>query len=130
MKEKKSWQRNTGGLKQHAINRSQEATKKVDHAIAILIQNNQAINFNSVSSIANVTKAYLYSNLQIRERIELLRNQQKLKTKPKTASLKVTDKSKNLILAAKDRRIKELELENRRLKEELKIALGKLYEHF
>jgi hypothetical protein len=34
----------------------------------------------------------------------------------------------SLLLAAKDRRIKELEQENQRLKEELKIALGKLYE--
>jgi cell shape-determining protein MreC len=33
-----------------------------------------------------------------------------------------------MLLAAKDRRIRELEQENQRLKEELKIALGKLYE--
>jgi cell shape-determining protein MreC len=33
-----------------------------------------------------------------------------------------------VLLAAKDRRIKELEAENRQLKEELKVARGKLYE--
>lgn len=130
MKEKTSWQRNTEGLKQYSINRSQEAIKKVDQAITILIKNKQTINFNSVSSVANVTKAYLYSNLEIRERIEALRNQQKQKGNSKPSSMKVTDKSKDTLLAAKDKRIKELELENRRLKEELKNALGKIYERF
>jgi hypothetical protein len=39
-----------------------------------------------------------------------------------------TDASKDLVILAKDRRIKELEAENRRLKEELKGALGKAYD--
>jgi hypothetical protein len=39
-----------------------------------------------------------------------------------------TDKTKDVLLAAKDRRIKALEAENRKLKEELKTAFGKLYE--
>ncbi|BCL81724.1 hypothetical protein ccbrp13_41890 [Ktedonobacteria bacterium brp13] len=39
-----------------------------------------------------------------------------------------TDKTKEVLLAAKDRRIKALEAENRQLKEELKITRGKLYE--
>jgi len=33
-----------------------------------------------------------------------------------------------VLLAAIDRRIKELEQENQRLKEELKMAIGKLFE--
>jgi cell shape-determining protein MreC len=33
-----------------------------------------------------------------------------------------------MLLAAKDRRIKQLEEENRRLQKELKVALGKQYE--
>ncbi len=39
-----------------------------------------------------------------------------------------TDASKDMLLAAKDRRIKQLEEENRRLQKELKVALGKQYE--
>ena len=39
----------------------------------------------------------------------------------------VTEKGKDVLLAAKQRRIEVLEAENRRLKEELRSALGKLY---
>ncbi len=39
-----------------------------------------------------------------------------------------TEGSREVLLVAKDRRIKELEVENRKLKEELKLARGKLYE--
>ena len=39
-----------------------------------------------------------------------------------------TNQTKDMLLVAKDRRIKALEEENRKLKEELKRAYGKLYE--
>jgi cell shape-determining protein MreC len=39
-----------------------------------------------------------------------------------------TEGSREVLLVAKDRRIKELEAENRQLKEELKVARGKWYE--
>jgi len=39
-----------------------------------------------------------------------------------------TDKTKEVLLEARDRRIKALEEENRKLKAELKEAYGKLYE--
>lgn len=37
-------------------------------------------------------------------------------------------KMHHVLLAAKDQRIKALEAENRKLKEELKVVYGKLYE--
>lgn len=39
-----------------------------------------------------------------------------------------TAKSKDIIIMAKDKRIKELEEENRKLKDQLEILRGKLYE--
>jgi len=39
-----------------------------------------------------------------------------------------TDASKDLLLLAKERRIKALEDEVRRLKKDLQVALGQLYE--
>ncbi len=40
-----------------------------------------------------------------------------------------TDASKDLVIRAKERRIKELEAQVQTLKRDLQVALGKLYEH-
>lgn len=58
--------RNTEGLKKHANKKSLLAKEKVDNAIQRLIKNHETINFNTVSIEANVTKAYLYNNKEIR----------------------------------------------------------------
>jgi len=121
-------QRNTTGLKAHARLRAEQTRQQVDQVIALLLRENKPINFNAVATAAGVTKAYLYSQPAIRERIEALR-QQHVQSQPRYSSPKTrTDASKDLLLAAKDRRIKQLEEENRRLQMELKIALGKQYE--
>jgi hypothetical protein len=39
-----------------------------------------------------------------------------------------TDVSRDLVILAKDRRIKALEAENQKLQQQLKVALGKAYE--
>jgi cell shape-determining protein MreC len=39
-----------------------------------------------------------------------------------------TGVAKDLVILAKERRIKELEEENRKLKQQLKVALGKAYD--
>lgn len=46
---------------------------KVDAAIQSLIKTKEQINFNSVSMEYGVSKAYLYKNQEISERIETLR---------------------------------------------------------
>jgi len=80
-----------------------------------------------------VTKSYLYARQDVRERIEVLRTQQGQErierqwTEHQQHQAR-TDKTKEVLLAAKDRRIRALEEENRRLKTELKVANGKLYE--
>lgn len=39
-----------------------------------------------------------------------------------------TSKSKDIIIMAKDKKIKKLELENKKFKEQLEVFWGKLYE--
>jgi hypothetical protein len=39
-----------------------------------------------------------------------------------------TDASRDLVIFAKDRRIKELEAENQKLQQQLKVALAKAYD--
>ena len=121
-------QRNTEGMEKHARQKSEETAKKVDKAIQRLIKAGEKINFNSVSLEAGVSKSYLYTHQEIKERIENLRKQQAAAPSPKQIKREMTDASKDIIIAAKNKRIKELEAENKRLKEELKILRGKLYE--
>ena len=126
----KTWERNTAGLVAHAQQRKEEKRQRVDEAITRLLREHKAINFNTVAKAAGVSKAYLYSQPQFRERIEVLR-QQELEQRVRERAVRPTgktDASKDLVILAKDRRIKELEAENSRLKKELQVALGKAYD--
>jgi len=124
-----TWERNVEGMKNHSQRRSQEARNRVDQAIFRLIRENKPINFNTIAQSADVTKSYLYTQSDIRARIEALRLSPVAPKQPRSPFFhERTEASKDLLLAAKDRRIKALEEENSRLKEDLKKALGKLYE--
>jgi len=119
---------NTKGLKEYAKQRSQMALDKVDKAIRELSLTEQKINFNSVSQFSGVSKTFLYNNEEVKKRIEELRDKQVSKTINQRAKYDKTSKSKDIIIMAKDKKIKELEEENKKLKEQLEILRGKLYE--
>jgi hypothetical protein len=127
---KKMWSRDTSGLAAHAKQRSVEKRKRVDEAIDRLLREQRTINFNSVAMAAGVSKAYLYGRSELRERIEALRQQQLEQGVRERMARPVgkTDASKDLLILAKERRIKELEAENRQLKKQLQVALGKAYD--
>ncbi len=127
----KTWKRNTTGMTAHANLRKEQKRKGVDDAIAALLREQKPVNFNSVAKAAGVSKAYLYSQPDLRERIEALRQQemeQAIRGRVDRPATGKTDASKDLVILAKDRRIKELEAENRKLQQQLKIALGKAYD--
>lgn len=126
----KTWERDTSGLMAHAKSRKEAKLKQVNEAITTLLHKHQVVNFNTVAKAAGVSKVYLYSQPLLRERIEALRQQEQTHAlrQQMTSPQGKTDASKDLVILAKDRRIKELEAENRRLKEELKGALGKAYD--
>lgn len=124
----KTWQRNTSGLAVHAKLRAEHKQQQVDQAIGKLLRENKPINFNAVATAAGVTKAYLYNHPELRDRIETLRASQMNHITPRRTLSERTEGSREVLLVAKDRRIKELEAENRQLKEELKVARGKWYE--
>lgn len=119
---------NTKGLKEYAKQRSQMALDKVDKAIRELSLTEQKINFNSVSQLSGVSKTFLYNNQEIKKRIEELRDKQVNRTINQRAKYDKTSKSKDIIIMAKDKKIKELEEENKKLKEQLEVLRGKLYE--
>ncbi len=126
----KTWERNTVGLVAHANLRKEEKHKRVEEAITRLLRDHQVVNFNSVATAAGVSKTYLYTQPLFRDRIEALRQQEREQTVRERAAHPTgkTDAAKDLVILAKERRIKELEEENRKLKQQLKTALGKAYD--
>jgi tRNA1(Val) A37 N6-methylase TrmN6 len=120
--------RNTDGLKAFAQKKKEATLQKVNEALQKLIKDKGKINFNSVSMESGVTKTYLYNNQEIRDRIETLRKQQEGLPSAKQVKRDMTDASKDVLIAAKNKRIRELENENKRLKEELLYLRGKIYD--
>lgn len=125
-----TWKRNTAGLAAHTQSRKEYKRKGVEDAIATLLREQKSVNFNTVAKAAGVSKAYLYSQPDLRERIEALRQQgmeQKVRQRATSPTGK-TEAGRDLVILAKDRRIKELEAENQKLKLQLKTALAKAYD--
>lgn len=121
--------RNTDGLKSYSKQKQLQTAKKVEVAIKLLIKEKGSINFSSVSERSEVSKAYLYQHLNIRERIEALRKQQQGLPSRKHIKNDMTESSKEVLLVAKNKRIKVLEDEVKRLKEQLMRLAGKLYDN-
>jgi len=125
----KTWERNTTGIAAHAQKRKEQKRKGVEEAITTLLREQKPVNFNTVAKVATVSKAYLYSQPDLRERIEALRQQgveQMVRERVRSSPGK-TDASRDLVILAKDRRIKALEEENHQLQRQLKTALAKAY---
>lgn len=57
------------GIKAHAKIKNKEAIDKVSKAIDKLKRKNKPINFETVSKEAGVSRATLYNNAQVKERI-------------------------------------------------------------
>ena len=126
----KTWERNTAGIAAHAQKRKEQKRKSVEEAIAALLREQKPVNFHTVAKRATVSKAYLYSQPDLRERIDALRLQeveQRVRERAVQPAGK-TDASRDLIILAKDRRIKALEAENEKLQQQLKVALAKAYD--
>lgn len=78
---------------------------------------------------SGVSKAYSYNNQGIREGIEALRKQQEGLSSPKQEKRQMNDANKDVLIAAKYKRIKKLVAENKHLKDELMHLRGKLYDN-
>ena len=105
--------RNTEGLKEFAEKKNQETIEKVNKAIDKLKRSKtKTINFKTVAEEAGVSKATLYNNDILKERILSLRAIQK---GVPNDSIVATPKDK---IKAKDDKIKQLYEEIKKLKED------------
>lgn len=117
-------------LKQVHKHRKAATTQKVDEAIKQLVRANKYINFNSVANESGVSKATLYNNVAIRERIEALRHQQSLAPTPKQVKREINESNKDALIESLRRKIKKLEGENKQLRDQLKVAYAEVYKRF
>lgn len=118
----------TKGLKKYAEEKTIKTLEKVDKAIREISLNGDKINFNSVTIVSGVSKTFLYKNKEVKSRIEDLRKKQVNSEINKRSKYDKTSKAKDIIISAKDKKIKELEEKNRKLEEQLEILRGKFYE--
>lgn len=120
--------RNTEAIVKIAKKKSDEVRNKVEKTIQRLILEGTVINFNVVKTEAGVSKSWLYSNLDIRKRIEEIRDKQKMSQKRiKSGSKDRSEASKDNIITALKERIKELDGENKKLRKESEILYGRVY---
>jgi len=117
----------TSNLKSSWSKRKEEAKKKALAAIREMQMKNELVNFNSVHKRSGVSKNYLYNELEIRKSIEECRQQETRMLIAKQAKYDKTTQSKDVIIQAKEKRITKLEEENRKLKHELEVLKGVLY---
>ena len=116
---------NTTKMLQHAKMRTEQAVNKVNVAISQLLQDNIAVNFNSVSAHAGVSKRFLYTHTDIKEKIINLRSQE-IPNKLQHSKASLNESSKDVIINRQKLKIKNLDEENSKLRRELQILYGKL----
>lgn len=109
-------------LKQLHAERKVKTEKKVDKAINDLVQKNKEINFNIVSKHSKVSKATLYKNNKIRNKIEELREQNR-----EIFVHKNKNDVKDALISSLKRKVNSLEKE-KMLKEEISVLYSRLYE--
>jgi len=107
--------------------RGADAQEKAILAIRLLQNSGEPVNFASVQKLSGVSKNFLYKNIEIRKEIEAIRAAAMDREQILQFRYQKTQKSKDVIIEAKDKRIAKLEKENEQLKREIDVLRGLLY---
>lgn len=118
---------NTEPLLRSIEDKKQKTKQKVESTIREMIKQKERINFNSVSAKSGVSKPFLYKHSEIRTRIETLRKQEENLESPKQVKRNMTEHSKDVIIASLRKKVKHLEEENKKLKEQIKVDWAAIY---
>ncbi|MGB3310359.1 MAG: DUF6262 family protein [Nodosilinea sp.] len=113
--------RSVEGLQRNAQKKRQETFERVEKGIQQLVKEKRVINFNTVAEASGVSKAWLYKESDIRDRIEQLRAQSSGSKKPPVKQ-RASDASKDALLKTMRERIKRLEAENKDLRRQNEVA--------
>jgi NADH:ubiquinone oxidoreductase subunit len=121
------WKRNTDGLQRSAHQKAEITKQRAEEAIARLIRERRPITFKGVAEAAQISTAWLYANKDIKERIIHLRSQQAPKAQiVLPAREQASNASKETMIAALQKRVKEQAAEIRELKRQLEVVYGQL----
>jgi predicted RNase H-like nuclease (RuvC/YqgF family) len=119
---------NIEGLRQAAQQKAQETRRRAEEAIALLLKQQHPINFKTVAETAQISTAWLYANAEMKMRILHLRSQQtpsaQVKIPPREQA---SSASKDGMIAALQKRIREQAEKIKELEKQLEVAYGPLY---
>lgn len=118
---------NTEPLLRSIEDKKQKTKQKVENTIRDMIKHKEKINFNSVSAKSGVSKPFLYKYSEIKTRIETLRKQEEKLDSPNQVKRNMTEHSKDVVIASLRKKVKQLEEENQKLKEQLKVDWAAIY---
>ncbi|MGG6237778.1 DUF6262 family protein [Nodosilinea sp. AN01ver1] len=117
-------QRNTEGLKSHAQGKREHTFERAEAGIRQLIKEGRPINFETVKEVSGVSRAWLYNQPELRQRIEQLRGQGQVKK-----TVPPQQKASNASNAAKVKtllqEVKKLRAENQGLRQHLEEVHGR-----
>lgn len=110
-----------------ARQKSNDTRRRAEEAIVLLLKERRTINFNTVAQTADCSTAWLYANEDIKQQIIHLRSQQmpqaQIKIPPREQA---SSASKETMIAALQKRVKEQAEEIKELKKQLEVAYGLL----
>lgn len=118
---------NQSGLQRSNTDRTQKARQKALEAIDGLKSEGVQVNFSTVSQRSGISRHFLYEDSETRKTIEEHRKNDVNNEINRRAKFDKTSKSKDVIIAAKNRRIAKLEEENKRLQAEVITLRGMIY---
>lgn len=116
---------NTVNMLEYSRLRTEQAINKFHVTISQMLKDNIPVNFNSVSDHAGISKRFLYSHADIKEKIIKLRS---LPTSKQFHSVKapLNESSKDVIISRQKLKIQSLNEEISKLRNELQMLYGKL----
>ncbi len=122
------WERNIDGLLASAKSKAAQTQQRAEDAIALLLKEKRLVNFKAVAQTAHISTAWLYANEDIKLRIIHLRAQQTPKAQVKIpVREQASNASKDAMIAALQKRVREQAEEIKELKKQLEVAYGHLY---
>lgn len=125
------WKRNIEGLRSSALKKAEATRQRAEEAIALLLRDQRPINFKTVAETAHISTAWLYANEDLKLRIIHLRTQQTSKPQVRIPPREqASNASKDVMIAALRKRVKEQEVEILELRRQLEVAYGQLYKQF
>lgn len=130
IRQAKPWARNVDGLRTAAQRKAEVTQQKAETALALLLKEQLPITFNAVAETAGISTAWLYGNEAIKQRIMHLRAQQMPKTQQKIPLREqASNASKDAMIAALQKRVREQAAEIEKLKQQVEVAYGLLTAH-